>query len=176
MPERTTASRGGAEVPDTIPAVREALPEDRRDQFDYEINTATVLNIHATLRKWMLEATPEADADHITAELTAAEQRAIDQLPKWEFTLILDRTLTEEDVEPFAQLGEDLGDYANGSLGITFGGITPSESHCFTPGVSLFDAASRASAAIHRHTGARTVRIEVDEEHRGDLDGIARVA
>ncbi|QKW07039.1 hypothetical protein HUT18_12130 [Streptomyces sp. NA04227] len=95
---------------------------------------------------------------------------------EWEFTLILDRTLTEADLQPFAELGEDLGDPANGSLGSTFGGAEPSECHCFTPGVSLLDAVIRAASAIYEHLGARTVRIEVDEEHRSDLDGLATVA
>ncbi|QKW08224.1 hypothetical protein HUT18_19410 [Streptomyces sp. NA04227] len=163
------------DVPDTIPAVRAALPKYRREQFDIEINSATSRNIHAMLIKWMLEARPDADVERAVAELTADEQRAVDAMPRWEFTLVLDRTLTEWDTEPFARLGEDLGDYANGSIGVTWGGTGPSESHCVTHGVSLLDAASRAAQAIHRHTGARAVRIEVDEEHRGDLAGLARV-
>ncbi|MFB6603594.1 hypothetical protein ACFCXR_21975 [Streptomyces noursei] len=95
---------------------------------------------------------------------------------EWEFTLILDRTLSEEDTRAFDELGEDLGDPDNGSLSCTFGGPGPSSSHCFTPGISLFDAASRAAHAIYQHTGARAVRIEVDEAHRQSLEGLASVA
>ncbi|MBW1603397.1 hypothetical protein JJV70_15055 [Streptomyces sp. JJ66] len=85
---------------------------------------------------------------------------------EWEFCLILDRALTEEATEPFDRLGESLGyPYEEvGSLSCTISGHPdrPSEAHCFTPGVSLMDAVTRAAHALYTHTGARTVRVEVE--------------
>ncbi|MBW1601917.1 hypothetical protein JJV70_07290 [Streptomyces sp. JJ66] len=93
----------------------------------------------------------------------------------WDFALILDRTLERHELTAFDEYGEDLGDPANGSLTPTSSGPNPSQVYCLTPGASLLDAVTTAAAAIRKHTGARAVRIEVDEEHRESLDGLARV-
>ncbi|MGW5821185.1 hypothetical protein [Streptomyces noursei] len=94
----------------------------------------------------------------------------------WHFTLVLDRTLQRSDLTAFDQHGETLGDPENGSLTPTSGGDSPSVLYCSTPGIALLDAASRAAHAIYQHTGARAVRIEVDEENRQSLEGLAGVA
>ncbi|MFE4249745.1 hypothetical protein ACFRU3_09605 [Streptomyces sp. NPDC056910] len=61
------------EVPNSIPAIRDALPEHRRDEFDREINAAGVHEIHAVMRHWMLEAVPDPAADAIMDRLAREE-------------------------------------------------------------------------------------------------------
>ncbi|MBW1603957.1 hypothetical protein JJV70_17980 [Streptomyces sp. JJ66] len=93
----------------------------------------------------------------------------------WHFTLILDRTLTEDDMEPFAERGEDLGNPENGSLTPTCCGPDPSEVACWTPGISLLDAVVQAAYTVTQATGARPVRVEVAEEHRRSLHDLAAI-
>jgi len=72
---------GGAEVdvPNSIPAIRAALPEDRREEFDRAINDAGVGEIQAVMRHWMLEAVPDPEAEKILDRLAQdeAERRTV---------------------------------------------------------------------------------------------------
>ncbi|MEE1771683.1 MULTISPECIES: hypothetical protein [unclassified Streptomyces] len=72
---------GGAEVdvPNSIPAIRATLPEERREEFDRAINEAGVHEIQAVMRHWMLEAVPDPEADRILARLAQdeAERRSV---------------------------------------------------------------------------------------------------
>ncbi|MFB7714738.1 hypothetical protein [Streptomyces sp. NPDC056105] len=72
-PLRTLVDGVEVEVPNSIPAIRDALPEHRRDEFDREINAAGVHEIHAVMRHWMLEAVPDPAADAIMERLAREE-------------------------------------------------------------------------------------------------------
>ncbi|MGW6361587.1 hypothetical protein ACWFR5_42075 [Streptomyces sp. NPDC055092] len=72
-PLRTLVDGVEVEVPNSIPAIRDALPEHRRDEFDREINAAGVHEIHAVMRHWMLEAVPDPAADAIMDRLAREE-------------------------------------------------------------------------------------------------------
>ena len=80
-PRRTTMAEplktfvGGVEVevPNSIPGIRAALPEDRREEFDRAINEAGVRDIHAVMRHWMLEAVPDPEVDALLERLAADE-------------------------------------------------------------------------------------------------------
>ncbi|MGW6137014.1 hypothetical protein ACWFRM_04520 [Streptomyces sp. NPDC055144] len=72
-PLRTVVDGVEVEVPNSIPAIRDALPEHRRDAFDREINAAGVHEIHAVMRHWMLEAVPDPAADAIMDRLAREE-------------------------------------------------------------------------------------------------------
>ncbi|MFD5124864.1 hypothetical protein [Streptomyces sp. NPDC058385] len=72
-PLKTLVDGVEVEVPNSIPAIREALPEHRRDEFDREINAAGVHEIHAVMRHWMLEAVPDPAADAIMERLAREE-------------------------------------------------------------------------------------------------------
>jgi len=72
-PLRTVVDGVEVEVPNSIPAIRDALPERRRDEFDREINAAGVHEIHAVMRHWMLEAVPDPAADAIMDRLAREE-------------------------------------------------------------------------------------------------------
>ncbi|MFF1396386.1 hypothetical protein ACFVZD_21565 [Streptomyces sp. NPDC058287] len=72
-PLRTLVNGVEVEVPNSIPAIRDALPEHRRDEFDREINAAGVHEIHAVMRHWMLEAVPDPAADAIMERLAREE-------------------------------------------------------------------------------------------------------
>ncbi|MBW1600050.1 hypothetical protein [Streptomyces sp. JJ38] len=61
------------DVPATIPGIRAALPEERRKEFDRDVNSATVMTIHQVLRAWMLEAVPDPSADALMDRLAAEE-------------------------------------------------------------------------------------------------------
>ncbi|WP_405616092.1 hypothetical protein OG292_22285 [Streptomyces sp. NBC_01511] len=75
MGERLTTYVGGAEVevPNSIPAIRAALPDGRREDFDRAINAAGIDEIHAVMRHWMLEAVPDPQADEILDRLAQDE-------------------------------------------------------------------------------------------------------
>ncbi|MEV2274089.1 hypothetical protein AB0I72_00765 [Nocardiopsis sp. NPDC049922] len=79
----------------------------------------------------------------------------------WDFTLILDRDLTDAETEAWDEHGEDLGDEANGSLTPEYGGGR-AEVVCHTPGESLIDAIMRASYAVMDATGARVAKVVAD--------------
>ncbi|MFB8031476.1 hypothetical protein ACFC5Z_00675 [Streptomyces sp. NPDC056004] len=66
---------GGAEVdvPNSIPAIRATLPEERRAEFDRAINEAGVHEIQAVMRHWMLEAVPDPEAERILDRLAQDE-------------------------------------------------------------------------------------------------------
>ncbi|MFB7211273.1 hypothetical protein [Streptomyces sp. NPDC056255] len=72
---------GGAEVdvPNSIPAIRATLPEERRAEFDRAINEAGVHEIQAVMRHWMLEAVPDPEAERILDRLAQdeAERRSL---------------------------------------------------------------------------------------------------
>ncbi|SFY36201.1 hypothetical protein OH786_15470 [Streptomyces atratus] len=72
---------GGAEVdvPNSIPAIRDTLPEERREEFDRAINEAGVHEIQAVMRHWMLEAVPDPEAERILDRLAQdeAERRSV---------------------------------------------------------------------------------------------------
>ncbi|MEU6661396.1 hypothetical protein [Streptomyces sp. NPDC046821] len=72
-PLRTIVDGVEVEVPNSIPAIRDALPEGRRGEFDREINAAGVHEIHAVMRHWMLEAVPDPAADAIMERLAREE-------------------------------------------------------------------------------------------------------
>jgi hypothetical protein len=72
-PLKTLVDGVEVEVPNSIPAIRDALPEYRRDEFDREINAAGVHEIHAVMRHWMLEAVPDPAADAIMDRLAREE-------------------------------------------------------------------------------------------------------
>lgn len=59
----------------TIPGVRAALPQERRADFDQDINAATFATIATVLGHWMLEAYPDPEAD-ATMDRLAAEEAA----------------------------------------------------------------------------------------------------
>ncbi|MDF6019705.1 hypothetical protein [Streptomyces sp. JH34] len=61
------------EVPNSIPAIRAALPEERRAEFDDAINEAGVHEIQAVMRHWMLEAVPDPEAEQILDRLAQDE-------------------------------------------------------------------------------------------------------
>lgn len=72
-PVRTMVDGVEVEVPNSIPAIREALPEHRREVFDREINSAGAQEIHAVMRHWMFEAVPDPAADAIMDRLAREE-------------------------------------------------------------------------------------------------------
>jgi anti-sigma regulatory factor (Ser/Thr protein kinase) len=78
-PLKTFAGGVEVEVPDNIPDIRAALPEERREEFDRAINEAGVHDIHAVMRHWMLEAVPDPEADVLLERLAAdeAERRGV---------------------------------------------------------------------------------------------------
>lgn len=61
------------EVPNSLPDIRAALPEERREEFDRAINEAGVHDVHAVMRHWMLQAVPAPEADVILARPAADE-------------------------------------------------------------------------------------------------------
>ncbi|MEU0964863.1 hypothetical protein ABZ357_05235 [Streptomyces sp. NPDC005917] len=67
------------EVPDSIPDIRAALPEKRREEFYRAIGEAGVQDIHAVMRHWMLEAVPEPESEALLQRLAAdeAERRGV---------------------------------------------------------------------------------------------------
>ncbi|WP_406393288.1 hypothetical protein [Streptomyces sp. NBC_00887] len=75
MSESLKTFVGGAEVevPNSIPDIRAALPEDRREEFDLAINGAGVHEIHAVMRHWMLESVPDPEAERILVRLAQDE-------------------------------------------------------------------------------------------------------
>ncbi|MFD3479251.1 hypothetical protein [Streptomyces sp. NPDC058695] len=72
-PLKTLVDGVEVEVPNSIPAIRDALPEHRREEFDREINAAGVHEIHAVMRHWMLESVPDPAADAIMDRLAREE-------------------------------------------------------------------------------------------------------
>ncbi|MEU9186222.1 hypothetical protein AB0D14_17065 [Streptomyces sp. NPDC048484] len=67
------------EVPNSIPDIRAALPEGRREEFDRAVDEAGLDDIHAVMRHWMLEAVPAPEADALLTRLAAdeAERRGV---------------------------------------------------------------------------------------------------
>ncbi|WP_225097152.1 hypothetical protein [Streptomyces sp. CoH27] len=78
-PLRTFVGGVEVEVPNSIPDIRAALPEERREEFDRAINGAGVYEIHAVMRHWMLEAVPDPEAEALLTRLAAdeAERRGV---------------------------------------------------------------------------------------------------
>ncbi|MGH4032779.1 hypothetical protein ACQB60_28020 [Actinomycetota bacterium Odt1-20B] len=72
-PLKTVVDGVEVEVPNSIPAIREALPESKREEFDREINSAGVHEIHAVMRHRMFEAVPDPAADAIMDRLAREE-------------------------------------------------------------------------------------------------------
>ena len=72
-PPRTLVGGVEVDVPNSIPAIRAALPPVRRPEFDQAINKAGVDEIHAVMRHWMLEAVPDPEADAILTRLARDE-------------------------------------------------------------------------------------------------------
>lgn len=72
-PLKTVVDGVEVEVPNSIPAIRAALAEGRREEFDREINSAGVHEIHAVMRHWMFEAVPDPRADAIMERLAQEE-------------------------------------------------------------------------------------------------------
>lgn len=78
-PLKTFVDGSEVEVPNSIPAIRAALPEARREEFDRAINEAGVHDIQAVMRHWMLEAVPDPEAERILDRLARdeAERRSV---------------------------------------------------------------------------------------------------
>ncbi|MFD0023416.1 hypothetical protein [Streptomyces sp. NPDC058382] len=78
-PLKTFVDGAEVEVPNSIPAIRAALPEARREEFDDAINEAGVHDIQAVMRHWMLEAVPDPEAERILDRLARdeAERRSV---------------------------------------------------------------------------------------------------
>ncbi|GGL68509.1 hypothetical protein GCM10010129_09870 [Streptomyces fumigatiscleroticus] len=72
-PLKTFVNGVEVRVPNSIPDIRAALPEERRADFDRAINDAGVHDIHAVMRHWMLEAVPDPEADALLDRLAADE-------------------------------------------------------------------------------------------------------
>lgn len=81
MSESLKTFVGGAEVevPNSIPAIRAALPAERREEFDHAINEAGFHEIQAVMRHWMLESVPDPEAERILERLAQdeAERRSV---------------------------------------------------------------------------------------------------
>ncbi|WP_425247543.1 hypothetical protein [Streptomyces sp. NEAU-NA10] len=78
-PLKTFVDGVEVEVPNSIPAIRAALPERRREDFDRAISEAGVHEIHGVMRHWMLEAVPDSEAEALLTRLAAeeAERRGV---------------------------------------------------------------------------------------------------
>lgn len=78
-PLKTFVGGAEVEVPNSIPAIRVALPAARREEFDRAINEAGVQEIQAVMRHWMLEAVPDPEAERILDRLARdeAERRSV---------------------------------------------------------------------------------------------------
>ncbi|MDF3141834.1 MULTISPECIES: hypothetical protein [unclassified Streptomyces] len=78
-PLKTFVGGVEVEVPNSIPDIRSALPEEQREEFDRAINGAGVHEIHAVMRHWMLEAVPDPEADALLQRIAAdeAERRGV---------------------------------------------------------------------------------------------------
>lgn len=78
-PLKTFVSGVEVEVPNSIPDIRAALPEERRAEFDRAVGEAGVHDIHAVMRHWMLEAVPDLEAEALLQCLAAdeAERRGV---------------------------------------------------------------------------------------------------
>lgn len=78
-PLKTFVNGVEVEVPNSIPDIRAALPEKRREEFDRAIGEAGVQDIHAVMRHWMLEAVPDPEAEALLQRLAAdeAERRGV---------------------------------------------------------------------------------------------------
>ncbi|MER7182677.1 hypothetical protein ABT404_24900 [Streptomyces hyaluromycini] len=78
-PLKTFVNGVEVEVPNSIPGIRAALPEKRREEFDRAVNEAGVQDIHAVMRHWMLEAVPDPEAEALLRRLAAdgAERRGV---------------------------------------------------------------------------------------------------
>jgi anti-sigma regulatory factor (Ser/Thr protein kinase) len=72
-PLKTFVDGVEVDVPNSIPDIRAALPEERRAEFDAAINEAGVHDIHAVMRHWMLEAVPDPAAEALLERLAADE-------------------------------------------------------------------------------------------------------
>ncbi|MQY32728.1 hypothetical protein SRB17_06820 [Streptomyces sp. RB17] len=72
-PLKTFVNGIEVEVPNSIPDIRAALPEERREEFDRAVNDAGVHEIHAVMRHWMLEAVPDPEAEALLERLAADE-------------------------------------------------------------------------------------------------------
>lgn len=72
-PLKTFVNGVEVEVPNSIPDIRAALPEKRREEFDRAIGEAGVQDIHAVMRHWMLEAAPDPEAETLLQRLAADE-------------------------------------------------------------------------------------------------------
>ncbi|MGW3118454.1 hypothetical protein ACWDBW_15170 [Streptomyces sp. NPDC001107] len=73
MAEPLKAFVNGVEVPSSIPDIRAALSEERREEFDRAINEAGVHDIHAVMRHWMPEVVPGPEAEALLGRLAAVE-------------------------------------------------------------------------------------------------------
>ncbi|MEE1930994.1 hypothetical protein V1J52_22915 [Streptomyces sp. TRM 70351] len=72
-PMKTWVGGREVDVPNSIPAIRAALPDERRAEFDRAINEAGVMEIHGVMRHWMLEAVPDPEADAVVERLVREE-------------------------------------------------------------------------------------------------------
>ncbi|WP_369265422.1 hypothetical protein [Streptomyces sp. R35] len=78
-PLKTFVGGVEVEVPNSIPDIRAALPEGRREEFDRAINEAGVREIHSVMQHWMLEAVPDPEAEALLKRCAAdeAERRGV---------------------------------------------------------------------------------------------------
>ncbi|MFD3485000.1 hypothetical protein [Streptomyces sp. NPDC058665] len=57
------------EVPATIGGIRAALPEERRAQFDAEIDAANIEELYNVVRRWIVELASFPEDEDIFAQL-----------------------------------------------------------------------------------------------------------
>ncbi|MGW2866436.1 hypothetical protein [Streptomyces sp. NPDC001205] len=73
---RTFSNGREVEVPATLPGIREALPEERRADFDAAVAKADVHTIHAVMRHWILELVEDDEERAVVSRLRSREGRA----------------------------------------------------------------------------------------------------
>ncbi|MFF0747366.1 hypothetical protein ACFYVL_44250 [Streptomyces sp. NPDC004111] len=77
MARLTTWSNGQETVlPDTIPGIRAALPQERRGDFDRAVAGASVNELHAVLRHWLFELAEDDQERELTEQLRERERHA----------------------------------------------------------------------------------------------------
>ncbi|MET7857748.1 hypothetical protein ABZS81_11045 [Streptomyces sp. NPDC005318] len=72
-PLKTFVDGTEVDVPNSIPDIRAALPDERREEFERAINEAGLHEIQAVMRHWMLEAVPDPEAERILDRLAQDE-------------------------------------------------------------------------------------------------------
>ncbi|MFB7090071.1 hypothetical protein [Streptomyces sp. NPDC056296] len=74
-PLKTFVDGVEVDVPNSIPDIRAALPEERRDEFDQAVTEAGVDEIQGIMRHWMLEVVPDPQSEALLERLAADEDQ-----------------------------------------------------------------------------------------------------